>query len=107
VLEIDEGTATPKLLVKFIASDQTAGLLEEEGKNSERLSLQPQPDTMLSQFPGHFIESEWTKYARPRKIRPWFPAHGSSLSARLSVMRSVRKFLEFRNFSREAFWSEI
>ena len=106
MLEIDKCAATPKLLVKFIPADRAAGVIEEQGKNLQGLSLKPYPDTVLPQFPD--VSS---KVNGPNvRCRERF-ALGSPLTrsppVKVSAMRCIRKFLEFRGFRREVFWSEF
>ena len=50
VIEIDERTASPKLLLKLISGDDLAGPPDESLQDLQRLSLKPHTDPVLVQL---------------------------------------------------------
>ena len=62
MIEIDECAALPKLLLKFIPSDDLTGPPYESRQNLQRLSLKPQTNPVLAQFARRLIECKWFEY---------------------------------------------
>ena len=75
MIEIDEGTSCPKLLLKLLSGDDLTGLPDESRQDLQRLSLNPHSNAMLVQFAGRFIERERTEDELPLRTRSGLTAH--------------------------------
>src|SRR4051812_27702361 len=56
VVEIDKGINAPELLLDLFTGNHFTGTFNQEGQNLQRLVLQLDTDTALSQFPGPQIQ---------------------------------------------------
>ena len=77
VIEIDERTAFPKLLLELVPGDDLTGLPDERRQDLQRLSLQAHSNTVLAQFAGKQVEGETAKCELLRRIRPSLTTHGT------------------------------
>jgi hypothetical protein len=65
LVEVDEGAALPKLLLKFLSGDELPRPADESHQDFERLPLQAHSSPMPGQLPRPFIEHKWTEEALP------------------------------------------
>ena len=68
VVEIHERVRGPEFLLKFLATDDLAGVLEQHRQELEGLLLKPDPQAALAQFAGTKIQLENPKREPPADL---------------------------------------
>jgi hypothetical protein len=75
VIEIDERTTFPKVLLKLIPGDDLTGLPDEGRQNLQRLSFHPHTHPVFVQLARSFIERERTEDELPGRTGGGLAAH--------------------------------
>jgi hypothetical protein len=75
MIEIDERTTFPKLLLKLISGDHLTVLPHENSQDLQRLSFQPHANSVLVQLARRFIEHIRTEDQPPLRARGGLAAH--------------------------------
>jgi hypothetical protein len=63
VIEIHKSVYGPEFFLKFLASYNLAGVVQQQSQNLERLFLKPDSQTVLAQLAGAQVEFEYPKTA--------------------------------------------
>src|SRR5262245_1790868 len=74
VVEIHERVSGPEFLLKFLATDDLAGVLEQRHQDLEGLLLEPDSDAALAQFASTNIHLENPETEPPVNLRVCFHA---------------------------------
>jgi hypothetical protein len=61
MIEINERTALPKLLLEFVPGDHPPRFFQEDCQNLKRLSLQPHTGAVLGQLTRSSVKDERTE----------------------------------------------
>ena len=72
MVEIDERVRGPELLLKFLAADDLAGVLEQHRQDLEGLLLKPDSQAALAQFASTKIHLEHPKTEPPASLMVCF-----------------------------------
>src|SRR5580700_5596439 len=79
VVEIDKGVLRPEFFLKFLASYDLAGALNQHRQELEGLFLKANPQAVLAQFASAKIQLENAKTERPAKPMGFFHGEESDL----------------------------